>query len=123
MTAFATQSRDDGSFHVVTAGDDGRVVLRLTGELDCDTAPILREALDQLGGRVVPTLVLQLANLKFIDSSGLHELVTALSRQRAVGGEVVLDQPSAQTMCVLDIAGLSRIFTIRGAPSRETWVE
>jgi anti-anti-sigma factor len=121
MTAYAAHSQDPGGFHVVRAHDDGQIVLRLTGELDCDTAPVLRQALDELGGRTAATLVLDVAELQFIDSSGLHELVQALHRQRAAGGEVVLKQPTPQTMRVLEIVGLSPLFRITDPPPREAW--
>ena len=58
-------------------------------------------------------LVVDLSGLTFIDSTGLHELVVALKRQRARGGEIVLRAPSAQTMRVLEIVGLDQLFTIR----------
>ena len=121
MTAYTAQSRGPEGFQVVSSGVDGQVVLQLAGELDCDTVPVLRQALDQLCSRTVPTLVLDLAELQFIDSSGLHELVRALRRQREVGGEVVLRQPSAQTMRVLEIVGLAPLFRITDAPPQEAW--
>ncbi len=57
-------------------------------------------------------MVLDLSELRFIDSSGLNHLVKALKRQRERGGEVVLHAPSAQTLRVLDLVGLTTLFTI-----------
>ena len=103
---------DGGDFNVATNVLDGQVVLQLAGELDSLTAPRLRMALDDLRNRRVSTLVFDLAKLTFIDSSGFHELVVALKRQREVGGEVVLRGPSPWTRRVLEIVGLSQILTI-----------
>lgn len=82
------------------------------GELDCGSAPSLREALDEVRGPTVRTVVIDLAGVRFIDSSGLNELVVALKRQREAGGDVVLQSPSPQAMRVFEIVGLTQVFTI-----------
>lgn len=56
----------------------GGSVLHLAGELDLATGPRFRMAIDDLRDGTVATLVLDLARLTFIDSSGLHEIVVAL---------------------------------------------
>ncbi len=86
-------------------------VLSLAGELDMATAPALRRALDDLGAPGA-TIVVDLAGLEFIDSSGLNELVLALRRQRDDGGDVVLRSPRPHTRKVLEIAGLTQLFTV-----------
>lgn len=105
-------SLDDTVFDVAANAVDGEVVLALTGDLDCATAPRLREAVDALRDRAVRTLVLDLSRLTFIDSSGLHEIVVALKRQREAGGELVLRDPNASTRRVLKIVGLSQVLAI-----------
>ena len=102
---------DPGAFHVDTVELDGHAELRLVGELDV-TAGRLAAALEPVYEQGVGTLVLDLSNLEFIDSSGLKQLVKALTRQRERGGEVVLHAPTAQTLRVLDIVGLTALFAI-----------
>ena len=60
------------------AEDDGRVQLGLVGELDIASASALNERLRALAQRGDP-VVLDLARLQFIDSSGLRELIRAVS--------------------------------------------
>ena len=103
---------DAGGLDVAATALDGHVFLHLAGELDCATAPRLRTAIDDLCDRPAATLVLDLAKLTFIDSSGLHEIVAALERQREAGGQLVLRGPSPSTRRILDIVGLSQIVTI-----------
>ena len=103
---------DAGDFEVRTTISDAEAVLRLAGELDSDTAPYLRRALDDLSERKVSTLVFELTELTFIDSSGLHELVIALERQKEAGGDVVIRGSSPHTRRVLDIVGLSQVLKI-----------
>ncbi len=53
-----------------------------------------------------------MSDLEFIDSTGLHQLVIALERQREAGGDVVLRSPRPHVMRVLAIAGLSGVFDV-----------
>lgn len=108
----AVSSAGDGNLEVETAISEAETIVRLVGELDCATAARLQEALDRLQERQTPTLVFEMSGLEFIDSSGLHQLVMALKRQKEAGGEVVLRSPSPQTMRVLEIVGLSELFSI-----------
>lgn len=112
VKASTTPLHEPVGLEVLTAVADGQAVLSLAGELDCHTVRLLRKTLDELDGQAVPRLVFDLARLSFIDSSGLHQLVVALSRQRERGGDVVLQAPTPQTKRVLDIVGLSQIFTV-----------
>jgi len=59
---------------------DGAVLLYLRGELDLGSAPLLRAALARLGGR---TVVIDLGDLTFMDSTGLAVL---LENRREDGG-------------------------------------
>jgi anti-sigma B factor antagonist len=98
--------------HVDDGHSDGEMVFQLAGELDCDSAPQLHQAIDALKGRKTRTLVFDLSGLEFIDSSGLHELVVALKRQREAGGELLLRAPRPQTLRVLEIVGLTTVFAV-----------
>jgi anti-anti-sigma factor len=61
--------------------DGGRLQLALVGELDVASAGALEQRLRALAERGDP-VVLDLARLQFIDSSGLRELVRAVSDAR-----------------------------------------
>ena len=77
--------------------------VRLEGELDLATAPLLTEALlDFASEREVH---LDLALLTFLDSSGLH-VITALARTHDGNRSVVLLNPSTAVMRSLEITGI-----------------
>jgi anti-anti-sigma factor len=57
------------------------IVLRLTGELDVGSAPVLRHRLSQLSAEKRPVR-LDLSQLGFIDSSGMHLLVATITEAR-----------------------------------------
>jgi anti-anti-sigma factor len=79
--------------------------VRLEGELDLATAPLLTEALlDFASEREVH---LDLALLTFLDSSGLH-VITALARSQNGGRSVVLVNPSTSVMRSLEITGIDQ---------------
>lgn len=64
---------------------DGRYLrLRLTGELDIGSAPVLKRRLDRLQTEKRPVR-LDLSGLEFMDSSGLQLLVSAIGNARADG--------------------------------------
>jgi anti-anti-sigma factor len=95
----------------VTLADD-HASLYLVGELDLATAPLLDEALNLAYDHDPAMLVLDLAALTFIDSTGINRLVAALKHQRAHGGELILRSPQASTLRVLEIVGLTQVFAI-----------
>lgn len=74
---------------------DGQAVLRLSGDLDMDSAELFAEAARRVHAERIPSLVLDLSALDFVDSSGLSQFVLALKRQREIGGEVVLQAPTS----------------------------
>ncbi len=101
------------SFSVTVGRSDGRVVVRVGGELDAYSSPQLRSTLlDLIDGQGNLALVIDLANLEFIDSTGLSVLMTAVRRSRAHGGDVVLRHPKASTMRLLRITAMDRVFAI-----------
>lgn len=91
--------------------EDGVAVCRLGGELDADGAARLRAL---LGERVDTDrdLTIDLADLQFIDSSGLGVLVGALKRFEAAGHRLALRSPTPSLMRVLEMTGLAEAFPI-----------
>jgi anti-sigma B factor antagonist len=62
---------------------NGLAHLALRGELDLSTVPKVEEALRRIEESHPPVLVLDLAGLTFLDSTGLRMVVTADQRARA----------------------------------------
>jgi anti-sigma B factor antagonist len=92
---------------------DGRVVYRLTGDLDTAVADAVRDRLAELvdsipGGRVV----LDLSELRFIDSRGVRALLQIHDQARAGGGTLILFRPNPHLRKILDLLELDAIFSI-----------
>ena len=84
---------------------NGVARLTLSGELDLGTAPALNERLASLGPDGVRAIILDLRELTFIDSTGLHTLIRARWRQERDGRRFVLIEPSRIVRNVFDVAG------------------
>lgn len=84
----------------------GTTVLALGGELDHDTADLLRDALDQAIAGGAGRLLVDCGALRFCDSTGLNTLLRA--RQSAEAAGLALD--------LADLRGaIARLFEITGA--------
>ena len=82
------------------------VVLAPAGELDLATAPRLRELLDE-AHRPRATVVLDLSDVGFLDSSALAVVLGAERRLRATGGTLRLVHVPEAVLRVLRICGLA----------------
>ena len=87
-------------------------VLALTGDADLASAGRLRATLTEATVRMPSWLVLDLAGLDFIDSTGLGVLVGALRRVRAGGGDVRVAAAQPGIARVFSVTGLDRVFGV-----------
>jgi anti-sigma B factor antagonist len=90
---------------------DGAVVVHLTGELDLYNAHEVREALISCAAEDPGRLVVNLGDVKFIDSTALGVLIEARSRL-ADRQSFLLAAPGPETRRALEISGLDRHFNI-----------
>jgi anti-sigma B factor antagonist len=86
-------------------GGSGAAWVHVAGELDLATTPRLRHTLGeaQLNARVV---VLDLRELTFMDSAGIHAILDAATDARQAAGRLIL---------VRGPAPVDRVFTLTGA--------
>jgi anti-sigma B factor antagonist len=95
-------------FAIVPA--DAPSTYRMVGELDILALPVVDKFVAALDA---PTdLVFDLADVAFVDSSGLHALLIAQRRLAESGRTLTLVNPSAQLTRLLGIAGLTELFEI-----------
>ncbi|MFD0068976.1 STAS domain-containing protein [Streptomyces sp. NPDC059944] len=88
---------------------DGSRVLTLCGEIDADTAPGLREALNIADKETSPRSVLDFSDVTFMDSSGVNVLVAAFHQTRGAGGWIRMAALTEPVQQVIDIVGLDTI--------------
>ena len=83
---------------------DEATVIHVRGEIDMATAGRLRDAIEPHMGPK-QTIVLDLSEVDFMDSSALHVLVQARGRLTEDGGSLVLRNPSRAAHRLLTVAG------------------
>jgi anti-sigma B factor antagonist len=103
-------------FHADANALDGSVVVRLQGELDMATAPALSRALDTALDTRPTSLVLDLADLTFVDSTGIRVLITACRRAGGQGCSFVLRAPRRAVLKALRLTGVDRLMVVEPAP-------
>jgi anti-sigma B factor antagonist len=91
----------------------GVAVIEVRGEVDISTCGLLRERLLRvLTDRDRSTMVVNLAGVSFIDSSGLGVLAAVWRRVQAGPGMLALAAPSPQARAVFATTGLTKVFSI-----------
>ena len=96
------ESRDVGAVRVV----------RLSGALDAMASGDVRKQLSELVRDGSLRLVVDLAEVDRIDSTGLGALVTTLKAARDRGGELVLAALTPPVRTVVELTRLHRVFDI-----------
>ena len=90
---------------------DGATVVHLAGELDLYNAHEVREALVACTDESPQRLVVDLADVKFIDSTALGVLIEARTRMENRKA-FLLAAPGLETRRALEISGLDKHFNV-----------
>ncbi len=98
----------------LTCKTTGRaLVASLSGELDHHNAARVRGELEsRFAAAGLQNLIFDLAELSFMDSSGLGILIGRFKTVSALGGEVRIAAPSEQAERLLRLAGIHKIIPI-----------
>jgi anti-sigma B factor antagonist len=91
---------------------DDAYVISLTGEVDLYTAPEFKEQLVEVIGEGATTVVVDLTDTTFIDSTTLGVLVGGVKRLRPDGGRLVLVCSDRNILKIFEITGLDQVFPI-----------
>lgn len=103
-------------FSVTSETIDGGALLRLHGELDTSTATVLRQALGEELEKGPASVIVDLSQLCFIDSSGIGVLVGASRRARESGCSFVLQEPARSVRKALQLTGVDQMMHVEQPP-------
>ena len=93
--------------------DGDAVIVAARGEIDLNNSPELRGELFAILNRHAPKrLVLNLAEVPYMDSSAVAVLVETLQKMRKTGGKVYLTNLQPRVQGLIEIARLGTIFVI-----------
>jgi anti-anti-sigma factor len=96
---------------------EGFVVLVLEGEFDLAAVPSLREEIEAAQAQAPRGVVLDLAEVTFVDSSGLRELLRARAAYDAAGKGFALAAPQPPVIRLFELTGATD--AIASAPTVE----
>jgi len=89
-------------------------IVDLSGQIKLgEGSSILRETVKDLLGKGRKKILLSLADINYIDSSGIGELVSAFTSARNQGGELKLLHPIKKVHDVLQITKLYTVFDVK----------
>ena len=93
--------------------DEGEVTtLKIEGTLDAVTAPELRPVNEALVNEMRKEVILDLEELRLIDSSGVGVIVSLFKRVRAYGGQVRITGLKDQPRAIFRLLRLDRVFPV-----------
>ena len=92
---------------------DESAVIAATGELDAETAPLLRDAVDTALDAGVRWILFDLQGLDFIGSVGIGELIRAAKFLNERGGDLAVACRRPNVRRVFEISGTSELLHMR----------
>jgi anti-anti-sigma factor len=87
----------------------------LSGEVDAHTAPQFARHFDSLPGGIEGALVIDMADVTFMDSSGLRVLIELNRRVSEAGRSLTVRAPSRPVARIIEISGLSDLIEVSSA--------
>ena len=114
MKTYAKDEKGAKTMEIMAKTADRKLLLELSGEIDHHGArDALRELELAVDAALPVRLVLDLAGVTFMDSSGIALILRAQQRMQLLDGSVLVCNVPPQARRVLDAAGIGRLVTIR----------
>lgn len=101
--------RELSELAVDVTSPESEPVVRVRGDVDLDTAPLLERRLNGLVDDGAREIVVDFGELTFMDMAGLTVLVRVLKRLRARDGRIRLRSASPSVQKVFEITGLDGV--------------
>lgn len=99
--------------------NDGLMVAKLSGEIDHHMAPKIREEIDSRIDSARPkSLILDYAEVSFMDSSGIGLVMGRYKQMKEINGNLKLRNTSQHITKVMKLAGLDRLAEIENETKR-----
>lgn len=87
-------------------------ILYLNGRFDANVSAMVVEHIDKAADASAPNAIVNMAEVPFIDSSGLTVLVRGLKRCRQRGGDLVLCNLQQPVQIIFELTSMDRAFKI-----------
>ena len=103
---------DTDQIEVTTEVLEGTTIIKPIGEIHLSRAPSLRHHLNEAQAAKPDTLVIDLAEVPYMDSSGVATLVEAMQIARRNKSRIILCSMQERVKSIFEIARLDAVFTI-----------
>jgi anti-sigma B factor antagonist len=97
-------------FEVQRTTTETRLIIR--GQLDINSAPALAAEIDKIVATKPERVVVDLAALELIDSSGVAALVKLYKGVRSVGGAVSISGARDQPLAIFKLLRMDKVFNL-----------
>jgi len=102
------------SLHITTREVSHVIILDVSGRITLgDETELLRNTIRQLIADGKKKIILNLAHVDFIDSSGVGELVSSFTAVRNAGGDLKLLNLNKKVQDILNVTKLYTVFDIK----------
>ncbi|HVF75011.1 MAG TPA: STAS domain-containing protein [Acidimicrobiales bacterium] len=101
-----------GEFFVRPVADATCTTVAVGGDVDTYTSPELVRALDEVVRAGASEVVVDVAEVTFIDSSGLAALIGGAKQARSHGASLKVTRADASVRRLFEIAGLNEILGV-----------
>lgn len=88
------------------------LLLTVSGDIDFGSSPAMRNTILNELASGPARLVINLAKVTYMDSSGIATFIEALQQQRKAGHKLILTELQPRVMSIFQIAKLDNLFTI-----------
>ncbi len=96
--------------HVIE--ENGIVIFSIKDDIDINTAPALKEALDSIVKEKAIKVIINLTNVTYMDSAGLATFIDFLKHVKDYGGHIKLSNMSSKIKDLFEVTKLESLFDI-----------
>jgi len=91
---------------------EDKAILRPIGRMDVESSPTIRQAILDMVEQNIRTIVVDLSQVEFMDSSGLSALVSGMKALRRIEGRLNICNANAQIRTALRLTMLDRVLPV-----------
>src|SRR5258708_40173494 len=109
----AAFSEGEDTMQIATRRQDKTTIFDLSGDIDFANSPKVRDSvLREIRESHTPRVVVNLSQVRYMDSSGVASLVEGLKASRDLGSRFILVELSPSTRDVLQLSRLIKVFEV-----------
>jgi anti-sigma B factor antagonist len=102
-------------FAISSTEDSGKLILQICGELDVGNCESFESEIKSANWKSITTVVLDMNEVGFIDSSGLRALISSHALATSNDSRLVIARPSEPVLRLLQLTQLDGHLTVVGS--------